>query len=185
MGEVVLEKNTTQGRAEIRLSRYLDSAVLDVFLGGKCIGSVQRLCTIQQALGPKAAQIRRANPDITHVVGKLGITDDEAAIIRAAVETAQAEIDATPEARAWKLRDQRQKLVEAVIGWDDEAQGASDDAWERGDEAGAFVGPRVTEAKAEAQKARAALKQFDAEHPEVKAAIDKEAEERAERHMWD
>lgn len=79
------------------------------------------------------------------------------------------------------LEEQRQSIVDRIIA----ARGAAHDArvaaWEREDERGGVV---RNASDTNAETAVAELAAFDAAHPEIKAAIDVERADRADRNTW-
>ncbi len=72
---------------------------------------------------------------------------------------------ASPEAQARKLRFDRDTLASRIAGLVEDQQTDSNRAWEAGDEAGTF---RIRDSyDTRINQARAALREFDAAHPEV------------------
>lgn len=98
----------------------------------------------------------------------IGFGADQAALILDALASKQADIDATPERQAQRLRDTRAGLVSDLNAALDEAMATRDRAWERGDERGGVTANRH-DAAAEIHRTNLAL--FDAERPEVLAEI--------------
>lgn len=120
---------------------------------------------------------------VTHAVAQLPIPAGHADDLRALARAAQAAHNATPERQAVLLRRRRESLVEALdVAVDTEAaerQAAHDD--EDGDP-GWYYRTREPELTARIEQARAAVEEFDREHPEIAAAL--EAERRQDVRRW-
>lgn len=113
------------------------------------------------------------------------LTDDEASIVGAWIAEETERIAATPEAIAKRLRAERDALVRQLPS-DRDAEDAFDTQWARGNEREAFAA-KETALSANASKRAEVLSmiaEFDASHPEVKAEIDAEREQRTDTAMW-
>lgn len=104
----------------------------------------------------------------------VGLAGDQALQVEAAIRELQAEIDAQPERQAQRLRAERSRVSLDLHAALAAAEDTRARAWERGDEQG---GVTVNRYDLDAERARGALDTFDAEHPEIIAAI------RAERAL--
>jgi hypothetical protein len=176
--QTILTKTTQSGKAvRVVHARYLDSALATVYLDGKKVAVSQRMYDISTML----RKGQTAPAGVTNVIGRVCFTAPEATTIRAALDAQQAEIDKEPRVAEQKLRDKRRSLLDAIRGWEDEAESATNRAWSRGEEAEAFCGAKVITARAEAKTARQALADFDAANPQVIATIERERSEDADR----
>lgn len=157
-------KDTKAGRFEVRIEQGLGGSTMAAYLNGErhAQGTPYRLDN---------KTIARLGGEITHVMGKVGLTTAECEAIQSAFSAAATAARNPLET----LRIERRALV---CAW----QGAMDDqesAQERGhnhDGSAATAAYRSHQAAVDA--AAAALRQFDAAHPEIAAEI---AAERAER----
>jgi len=184
---VILTKTTSKGqKVEIVLARSnMDAACATAYVDGKCVSAIERCVELAKLYAHAPHLLKQAPAGVTHAIGKVGLTSAEAATVESALSVFQAQIDAEPKVLARKLRSKRDELVSSIRGWDEEAQYSSDKAWERGDEADAFVGKAVTTAQQEAAAARARLAEFDVAHPEIRAVIELELNEAAARRSLD
>lgn len=165
----ILTKETSRGTVVVAVAarKYLDQHVCHVTLAGKVIG---HHALVKKLNVPKG--------DITHYLSSdppLGLTTDEAATIRTALA---ARDDADPEIILQRLRAERHGLVAAVSALVEEKAYQFDRAYSREDVnawsiKASFV-PRIAAAEQ-------AVKDFDAAHPEVLAAIRAERAERVAR----
>ena len=110
------------------------------------------------------------------------LTSDSVERLRTALAGMTRQIAATPEATRKRLRDDRQRLVDRIGGLMDQMRDDANKAWARGDEAGwATANKTGDQGIAQAQRD---LADWDAAHPEIKAEIDRERQEQAERALW-
>lgn len=90
---------------------------------------------------------------------------------------------AAPAARVEEgLRLQRNMLAARIDGLRDQLASRRDQAWERGDAESAFARDEARESQLAA--AEQALRDFDAAHPELLAALEAERRAASERAMW-
>lgn len=111
------------------------------------------------------------------------VTDLRIGLRVAEYRTLQSEMDAARPAPqpVLSLEEQRKALVAEVH----EAAVAERDLMAQAVRTSYMPLGKQAELKAKTEAARAALTAFDAEHPEVLAAIKAETEESVKRHMWD
>lgn len=112
------------------------------------------------------AQIARVPAGYTHIIGSVPLLTDEIAAYNAATV-----------AQPRNLHAERRDLVLAHNAIAAELDAARRRAWDAADEV-------VPLNSAELDAARAAIAAFDAAHPEVKAAIDADRNDTAERNRW-
>jgi len=112
-------------------------------------------------------------------VGRVPLTAEEAEAAEAAMAALKAERAATPDG----LEDRRQYLVEKLVALRESAAAEREAAWEREDEAAGVTTP--AEVAGEIAAASRAVRDFDAAHPEVVAAIKAADAAEARRRMWD
>ena len=89
--------------------------------------------------------------------------------------------DLAPAPKPMSLEEQRQSIVDRIIAAREAAHDARVAAWEREDDRG---GVSRNTHDTEASDAEAELAAFDAAHPEIKASIDVERADRADRNTW-
>jgi hypothetical protein len=111
----------------------------------------------------------------THHIGHVGILADELPLIESALAEANREASQTPAG----LREQRLTLVAAIAGALDETEAARERGYNED------IGRIPSYDSPEYRAAKQALAEFDATHPEVKAALEQERQESIKRHMWD
>lgn len=106
----------------------------------------------------------------------IGISAAEADRVSVWIAAHEAAFEQRPEVQAILLRRKREALVDALRAELDVEAERRAKAWEREDPAGA-----VQWRDGKIKEARAALDEFDAQHPEVKAAVQAEQRATAER----
>lgn len=124
------------------------------------------------------------HPEFTHGLGKVALTGAEFDAVQALIAEAQAEYDATPEGRFQVLLRQREDLIEMAYGAVDDAAEDKAAAFDRGELARYFVTQEGADETRIAQ-ATAALRLFDAEHPEVVASLRADLRKRADDALFD
>lgn len=176
--ETILTKAIKAGTAtaEAKIGEYCGEPVLYLYIEGR-----EKGCWSLHNVVLDLPKPIKGSDGITYryaLQGILALTDDEAGAVRSAVVAAKATHAATPQAMARKLRSERQSLCDAHAG----ALDAMDEHRERcfqGDIG--FHGMEPYQAKIDA--AVAAIAAFDADHPEVIAAINAERKAQTERFL--
>jgi len=172
----VIKKTGKDGRTvEIKLHRYAGQHVAQAYLDGKYVGTGDPT-KLNKRVGDTTHYLSHTKPAI-------GLTSEEAKAIIEAIRVADEAERQTPSGKLDTLRAERQRLAAEVSGHMDDADDAVNRAHDRGIvDVGYHERAKHVEA---AEEARERLAQFDAEHPEILAAIKKEREEKANRHQWD
>lgn len=111
----------------------------------------------------------------THHIGHVGILAGELPLIEAALAEARTAAAQTPEG----LREHRLTLVARISGALDQTEQERERAFDRD------IGGIPSYDSPAYRAAKRALEEFDAAHPEIKAALEQERQERINRHMWD
>jgi hypothetical protein len=111
----------------------------------------------------------------THRIGNVGILAEELPAIESALAQANHEAAQSPAG----LREQRLTLVAKIAGALDETEAARERAYNRD------IGGIPSYDSPKYRAAKQALAEFDAAHPEIKAALERERQESIKRHMWD
>jgi hypothetical protein len=166
MSQIIFTKTATSGQQiEVQMEELADGRHQGrLTLDGKYMSSWGRAALIDQPKG-----------DITHYIGRVGLTTAEAAQINGTLAQADA---ASPKARLVARREERRLLVCEYQGFEE----AADAAFERGHESdgsAAWTAKRAYDGRIEA--ARVKLAEFDAAHPEVLEAIRAEKDEAHQR----
>lgn len=177
MADVLVTRMTKAGQTlEIGVKRYLRGSWIAIAtLDGKYAarGSVLDL----------EPNVKAQLPGFTHyVLGKapIAIKADEAEILLAAIAAGEQSDRETPEAQIERLRTERRQLVGDVQAAIEEQSDAYESAHARQDVMAEQIKARHEPAIA---AARAAVRAFDAAHPEITAAIRAEQQERTERSL--
>ena len=110
---------------------------------------------------------------------KIQIADSDVDAVTEYVAQAKAADAATPEEQARRLRGERESLASRIAGLAEASDDESNAAWERGAEKQCFAIRAQYDAKLDA--AHAALREFDAAHPEVLGTINQEREAAMQR----
>lgn len=172
-------KTTSDGRkVEVRVSRYLDRATVDVYVDGQLIETHASLRKLPEAWKAKLPA------GITHSIGlKVCITELEAATVSKILDEVQEIINQEPSVKMDGLITQRSLLVSAIRDAQEDRTDSSNRAWEKGDERGAFLSSAITKADDSQSAARAILAEFDRSNPDVLTEIKKRSEARTERFL--
>lgn len=157
----------TGKKVEIRISTHLGRAIATAFVGGKYIYA-----------GTNVTERAGLPAGGTHCFGPIVFDEQNAAALQAAIDSHAAQ---DPTVIEMTLREQRRLLATDVAAYADAGDNHRSRAWERGDERG---GVSENEWDAKASAARQALRDFDAAHPEIIAAIDAERQRAADEAMW-
>lgn len=172
--QTIISKTSTAGQViEIKIAPEWEGSSFFKTLGyldGECIA--RGISTFGR---PKVVN----GKSYVAAVGKLALTKDEVDTVWAAIKTAEAN---TSEGRIRQLRGEREALLLNVRCAHDDVMSARERAF--GEDTGRLWGA-VTQAEESARIAENALKDWDASHPEVIAAIKAENKAKAERHAWD
>lgn len=165
----IIDRLTADGRRiQVEIAKFLGNYIAVISFDGKV-----------HTRGVPEDKPRVINGEERYVIGgAVAVTKAEGEAIRAALAAADA---ADPEVQAHNLRSRRDDILDEIRGWDDEASAVVSRAMD--DESGnpAWGFRKADEYQAKATEARKRLADFDAEHPEVKAAIEAEKAEAAER----
>lgn len=158
--EVTIREYAGRARAEARINGALE---------------------IETGLRPVSREVT-ASIGVTACIGRVGLTAEREAAVRALMTRVQAEIDATPQARRAALSVERGQLADR-IGYLVDA--AHEDGVARVEQMSATgVAPKaLRDWAAEEAVARAALAAFDAAHPEIVAALEAERAVRAAQFL--
>jgi hypothetical protein len=111
----------------------------------------------------------------THRIGNVGVAAEELPLIEAALTEANREAAQSPAG----LREQRLTLQAKIRGVLDETEAARERGYNED------IGRIPSYDSPAYRAAKQALADFDATHPEIKAAIEAEKQESIKRHMWD
>lgn len=177
MADAIVTRTTKDGRTlEVSVKRYLP-------------GSWTAIATLDGAYAANGSvldltpQVKAQLPGFTHyVLGKspIALKADEAQILLAAIAAGERADRETPEAQIERLRTERRQLVGDVQSAIEEQADAYEAAHARED----VLAERIQASHEPAiATARAAVQAFDAEHPEIVAAIRAEQQERTERFL--
>jgi len=165
----ILKKQSRDGREIVVTIQTgpLGTPDLYVAIAGKTLGP--------GVVGPPPKPI----DGVAHVIacsGKLvGLTATEAEMLGRAIEQARAE---DPESKRQALRSERAMLHARIRGELDEVEAARERAFERDmEQIPSYDNPKV-------DAAYKALADFDLAHPEIKAELEREAKDSAERNAW-
>jgi hypothetical protein len=176
--EYVITKRTSKGEATIRIGQYCGKPVILFDLNGKNVNCfschASLIGTLKTPITAKSGEVCR------HNIGLLALTDSETEILRSAIVAAREDHEATPEAKAEKLRQQRHNLLCAIRGSVDDWSAHRERCF-RQDTGLHGMAPFETKVAAAEQ----ALAEFDTAHPEVIAAIEAEKAEAGARKALD
>ena len=173
----IVTRQTAKGMIEISLD---ETGNFQARLDGKSVSlSIAGIQTVEELLSKpynRATGEHLQKTGYTHLLGsKVAIHADEAAKLDAA---ARQEAEINPNI----LRSRRERLVDEINYLGDAAHEDHVASIERASATGVYRKPADNSAALE--KARAALADFDAAHPEIVAAIEQERQESIERNMW-
>lgn len=164
----VIERITRKGqKLEIGISE--DGNWIEAYLDGKYI-------TGKTGIGK--AQLHNMGAEFTHQLGPVLMTSAEAEAIEMARPAVIEAHRQTPEG----LRIQRQQLCDTIRGILDDRQSLRDWAQDTGvmDDL-----PIPSYDSPEYRKAKQELADFDAAHPEIIEALERERKARLDAHIWD
>lgn len=168
-----LTKTSSKGqRIVITILEHADEPYLSARVDGKRVGNGDS--TIRPATVP-------GHPLITHAVGVIALTTNEAEALQAALDAARAQIE-TPEVLARRalqtLRSDREWLCHQIAGAHDERDASY---WRGHQHDGSYAQACAQPHEPKIAAAYEALQAFDAAHPEVIAGLQEERDERARR----
>ncbi|NUU25517.1 MAG: hypothetical protein HOV68_29035 [Streptomycetaceae bacterium] len=119
----------------------------------------------------------------THAIGRIPVRAADAERLRTLARAVQDRYDASPERQEQLLRRDRERLVERLSLLSDTESAARAAAFDAGELAGHLAPGGPTEHdSARVARAREELAAFDAEHPQIRAAV--EARRKADVLRW-
>lgn len=146
---------------------------------GRVVGEGQRL----REVNDRERHHRGWTSRVTHALQYLPIPAEHVDDVKGILRAAEAARSATPKRQAERLRRDRERLVTAVSVLTDADTEARAAAFDRGElDAHLRPGGAGESYAARIKEARAALAEFDRDHPEVRQVV--EAERAADVQRW-